>query len=228
MTVYVLLRGSAAGEVEAGGLRLDLLDARSLSFLPGQINALLPRLFNATGDLVCVRVNFVVDFVEEVGFRDEFDDCVEADGNVGDLLLVALEEVRIDAPQHGLMRNHDDGMLVAFNPVNHRLQPTDEVEVGFSRRIPVLKLVFETAEVGLRILLFNLFVGECLADSGVDFVKHLEANRLDIGQSDATRSLYRPLECRSQDLYGAAALLKLLLEKSMKGLCEPESSFGEF
>lgn len=86
------------------------------------------------------------------------------------LLLRHIHVIRIDAPQHGLMR-HDDDILTAFQLHDDRLKSDDYIAIGFSAPVAIVVLVVVSRFEIFGVLVRNLLVREAVAGAGVQFVQ---------------------------------------------------------
>ena len=86
------------------------------------------------------------------------------------LLLRHVHVIRVDAPQHGLMR-HDDDILAAFQLHDDGLKSDDHVAIGFSAAVAIVVFIvvsrFEVFGVAVR----NLLVRQAVANARVQFVQ---------------------------------------------------------
>ena len=114
---------------------------------------------DTTNHLVAIWIDLVVDFVEEVGLWNKLDDSVKIDGNMGDILLITLEEVGINTAKYSLVGNDDDGVHLPLDPVNYRFEPTYQIQVALSAWVAILKLVLQATQMSFGVFLFDFGVG---------------------------------------------------------------------
>lgn len=86
------------------------------------------------------------------------------------ILLRHVHVVRVDAPQHGLMR-HDDDVLTAFQFHDDRLKSDDDVTVRFSSPVAIVVFVVVSRFEVFGVLVRDLLVREAVAGAGVQFVQ---------------------------------------------------------
>lgn len=104
--------------------------------------------------------------------RGQLDQRVQRHLHPGALLLRHVHVVRVDAPQHGLVR-HDEDVLAAFQLHDDGLEPDDHVAVGFPAPVAVVVFVVVPRSEVFGVAVRNLLVGEAIADARVEFVERL-------------------------------------------------------
>lgn len=111
------------------------------------------------------------------------------------LILGDIHKVRINAPQHGLMRHNHD----IFTPLhlhNNRFQPNHHITIRLSSLVTVVVFIVVTSAEIFRIGFLNFFVGETVANSGVKFV---ESFPLLFGVGEVVRGLDRTFHGRGPE-----------------------------
>lgn len=88
----------------------------------------------------------------------------------GTLLLRHIHIIRIDAPQHSLMR-HDDDILTAFQLHDDGLESDDDVTIGFAAAVAVIVFVVVPRFEVFGVLVCDLLVREAVAGAGVELVE---------------------------------------------------------
>ena len=88
----------------------------------------------------------------------------------GTLLLRHVHIIRVDAPQHRLMR-HDDDILAPFELHDNRLEPDDHVSITLASSVAIVVFVVVARSEVFRVALFDFFVGEAVTDAAVEFVQ---------------------------------------------------------
>lgn len=88
----------------------------------------------------------------------------------GTFLLRHVHIIRVDTPQHGLMR-HDEDILTAFQLHDNWLKSDDHVAIGFSATVAIIVLIVVSRFEIFRVLVRNLLVREAVADARVQFVQ---------------------------------------------------------
>ena len=88
----------------------------------------------------------------------------------GTLLLRHVHIIRVDAPQHGLMR-HDDDVLTALQLHDDGLESDDDVAIGFSAAVAVVVFVVVSRFEVFGVLVRDLLVREAVAGARVEFVE---------------------------------------------------------
>lgn len=86
------------------------------------------------------------------------------------LLLRHIHIIRINTPQHSLMRHNYD-ILAALQLHNDRLQPNDDVAVGFAAAVAVVVLVVVAGAEIFRVTVRDFLIGEAVADARVELVE---------------------------------------------------------
>lgn len=88
------------------------------------------------------------------------------------LLLRHIHIIRIDTPQHSLMCHNDD-VLAALQLHDDRLEPDDDVAVGFAAAVAVIVFVVVASAEVFWVAICDFLVGEAVADARVELVEGL-------------------------------------------------------
>ena len=104
--------------------------------------------------------------------RRQLDERVQRHLHPGALLLRHIHVIRIDAPQHRLVRDDDD-VLAPFQLHDDGFEPDDDVAVGFPAPVAVVVLVVVARLEVFRVAVRNVLVREAVADARVQFVQGL-------------------------------------------------------
>lgn len=102
--------------------------------------------------------------------RGQLDQCVQRHLHPGTLLLRHIHVIRVDTPQHGLMRHNDD-ILTAFQFHDDRLKSDNYVAIGLSAPVAIIIFIVVSRFEIFRVFVRNLLVRETVADARVEFVQ---------------------------------------------------------
>lgn len=102
--------------------------------------------------------------------RGQLDQRVQRDLHPGTLLLRHVHVIRVDTPEHGLVR-HDEDILAAFQFHNDRLESDDHVAVGFSAPVAIVVFIVVSRLEVFRVVVRNLLVREAIADARVQLIE---------------------------------------------------------
>ena len=116
------------------------------------------------------NIRFETLFLRAIRPRGQLDQRMQRHLHPGTLLLRHVHVIRVDAPQHGLMR-HDDDVLAAFQFHDDRLKSDDDVTIGFSAAVAIVVFIVVSSFEIFGVLVRDLLVGEAVAGAGVQFVQ---------------------------------------------------------
>lgn len=112
--------------------------------------------------------------------RRQLDQAVQRHLHPRALLLRRPHEVRVDAPQHRLVRDDED-VLAALQLHDDGLQPDDDVAVALPAQVAVVVLVLVPRLEVRRVFLLDLGVRQAVADAAVELVERFPREFL-VGQ----------------------------------------------
>ena len=102
--------------------------------------------------------------------RGQLDQRMQRHLHPGTLLLRHVHVIRVDTPQHGLVR-HDDDILTALQLHDDRLKPDNNVAIRLSTPVAIIVFIVISRFEIFGVLVRNLLVRETVADARVQFVQ---------------------------------------------------------
>ena len=97
------------------------------------------------------------------------------------------------------MRKYYNGVLLALYPVHQGFQSAYHIHVGLPTRVSECQLIFLPFFGDMRVFLFDLGIGEFLANAGIELIEHFQLDRLNLVEFEVGCSFDSSFEGAGKD-----------------------------